>query len=227
MSKASNRIVLFVFPLLFGLREVLLYGTLRWEETIERSFPVAVTSEWEPLRRRRQSAEDGFHEASKADGRETSSFDDLLTSIQRIHAAEIDTTTEDQLEDNNNLTIPDRAPEPRIQVRSYPRRNASFPCFPAEPDWLQYNTVQRQPTHEGLFYVKTHKTASTTVMGITIRLAKKLAERNNEIYHTRFHACKSRFEHWPARLLEYRHRKRDQSFLFAVIREPTKRAISM
>jgi hypothetical protein len=120
------------------------------------------------------------------------------------------------------------SPSSPIRLRSFPRRNTTFPCYEPEANWRSYNTVQREPARQGFFYVKTFKTASTTVMGVTLRIAFKMAERRNQQQpNTTFKPCKVRFEHWPAYLLKYRQRKRDKSFLFAVLREPTQRAISM
>lgn len=115
----------------------------------------------------------------------------------------------------------------RVLVRAFPRRNMGFPCFPNEVNWRGWSTVQRRPAYRGLFYVKTYKTGSTTMMGITMRVAMKMAERYNKLYNTSYEACRARFDHWPAYLLDYRHRERDNSFLFAVLREPTLRAVSM
>lgn len=116
-------------------------------------------------------------------------------------------------------------PSSPVRTRSFPRRNTSFPCYESEDNWRAYDSVQRTSAHQGFFYVKTFKTASTTVMGITIRIALKSWERDNRFPTGK--PCKVRFEHWPAYRLGYRNRKREKSFLFAVLREPTHRAISM
>jgi hypothetical protein len=152
-------------------------------------------------------------ERMKSDSRPKTSFDELLSSLHARYAA--------QLEDKAM----------GIKTRAFPRKdgnpNYTFPCFEPEEHWEMFDTVQRQPAHEGFFYVKTHKTASTTVMGITIRIAKKAAERHNLIQGTNYTPCRVRFEHWPAHMLDYGNRKKDKSFLFAILREPTQRAISM
>jgi hypothetical protein len=95
--------------------------------------------------------------------------------------------------------------------------------LPSELNWKR-RQILRRGAHEGFFYVKTFKTASTTVMGVTIRMALKSAQRHGMTNHR---PCKTRFEHWPAHLLDYQNRTRDKSFLFAVLRDPTMRAISM
>ncbi len=221
MSKAANRIVLFILPLLFGLRELIFCANSQWET---RGLSV---TDWPPTLLRPSTNSRTMVLRPKVFLQ--TSFDLILTSIQRLHAADIDTDDDINHHADTIINIEHQQEQqiPRVQVRSFPRRNWTLPCFPSEPDWLDFETTQRTPASEGLFYIKTHKTASTTVMGVTIRIAKKLAERNNAQHHTRFHACKARFEPWPARLMDYRFRKRDHSFLFAVLREPTRRAISM
>jgi Galactose-3-O-sulfotransferase len=44
--------------------------------------------------------------------------------------------------------------------------------------------------------------------------------------HTNYRICKARFDHSPAVILQYGNRQRSKSFLWTVLREPTKRAIS-
>lgn len=224
MNKPSNRFVLFLAPLIFGLREFLFYN-IRWEP-IEPLLTTNFVEDYRSSTPRQESAASEpvvlkvteSRSLPRAEGLRKQSSDEkalrsILRSIQRSLAAEIE-LTENVTDDN------------QVRVRAFPPHNP-IPCIEAEPDWTKYDTTQREASHEGLLYVKTHKTGSTTMQGVTARIAIKMAERHNAFYQTTYKACKSRFDHWPAYLLEYRQRKIDESFLFAVLREPTSRAISM
>lgn len=113
-----------------------------------------------------------------------------------------------------------------IQIRSFPKLNGSFPCYPPDQIWKAYKT-QLQPAHKGLFYVRTIETLSTTVQGVAIRIAMKQAERFNRIQNTTYEICKTRFESSPASHLDFGNRNRQKSFLFAFVKEPTVRAVDM
>ena len=115
------------------------------------------------------------------------------------------------------LRLPDIKPR---AFEPWPKANA-FPCL--EPDLMWYRVVvQRSPAHEGLLYVKEMKTGSSTLAGVNLRIAKAAAERLEKPYKL----CKMRFDHTAAWRLEYGQRRRGQSYLWTVLREPTKRAVS-
>lgn len=122
-----------------------------------------------------------------------------------------------------------------VQPRAFPKwpRNVSLPCHP--PDGvMKGGKVLKSPNHrypasEGLFFVKTHKTASSTVAGVTLRVSRRLAQRQGKEYDF----CKTRFGHAQGTqrsstysLYANRTILGGQSLLWAVIREPTQRAIS-
>lgn len=161
-------------------------------------------------------------EESHREQGEGNSFEKLLKSIQTSYASfflDDDQEIEPIQQHVNHTHL-------FIQTRAFPPYQSTFPCFPIENDWKEPET-QHKATRKGLFYVKTYKTASTTVAGVAIRIAVKAAQRQNQQQQTNVSMCKARFEHWPAFRLRYRLRKRDESFLFAIVREPTRRAISM
>jgi hypothetical protein len=98
--------------------------------------------------------------------------------------------------------------------------NGTVPCY--EPDDLmKLSNGYRQPAKDGLLFLKTIKTGGSTATGITMRIAKHTAERNQKKYWI----CRGRWDHqWAIRLLK--ERVRDRSFTWTVIRDPTERAIS-
>jgi Galactose-3-O-sulfotransferase len=108
----------------------------------------------------------------------------------------------------------------RLYPRSFPRWNHHFPCFEPESHWFE-TSVQRTPTREGFFFLKELKAGSSTLSGVHLRISKNMAQR-----HTNYRICKARFDHSPAVILQYGNRQRSKSFLWTVLREPTKRAIS-
>lgn len=108
-----------------------------------------------------------------------------------------------------------------VTPRAFPKWEGNFPCYEPEENWYA-TQIQRSPAHTGLLYMKEMKTGSSTLSGVTLRIAKQVALRTT----TKFKICKARFDHSLAVELDYRNRIRDKSFLFTVIRKPTKRATS-
>lgn len=100
--------------------------------------------------------------------------------------------------------------------------DTAFPCLPPDDKWW-HPLVLRSPAHEGLLFVKEMKTGSSTMAGVTIRIARNMARR---LYNKQFRLCKLRFDHTSASFLDYGNRNKKKSFLFTIIREPTSRAIS-
>jgi hypothetical protein len=97
-----------------------------------------------------------------------------------------------------------------------------FPCFPGEDKW-KTPAVVRSPSRQGFLFVRNMKTGSSTLGGITIRIARSMARKFPQIDTD---LCKVRFDHTPARLLEYGKRDHSKSYLFSFVRDPTKRAVS-
>jgi len=108
-----------------------------------------------------------------------------------------------------------------VKPRVFPRR--SVPCVvPPDEHWWNPQ-VLRTPAHEGLLFVKEMKTGSSTMAGVTIRIARNVARR---LYKGKYRLCKLRFDHTSASKQDYGNRIKEKSFLFTIIREPTSRAIS-
>jgi len=108
-----------------------------------------------------------------------------------------------------------------IKARAYNPwpENRTLPCPPLEPDWI--NKAQQRPTDDGLIFVKTFKTGSSTASGIALRIARNLARRQNKDYDM----CKSRFDHaWASG--RYTNRDPRRSWLWTIVREPTNRVVS-
>jgi hypothetical protein len=119
--------------------------------------------------------------------------------------------------------------------------NHAFPCGPlvqvSDVDWSA-----RSATNEGFFYINQRQIGSTTLSGITARIARNVARRE----HTRTEApsstsvlgggggtkkektnqtvCTTRMI--PLRAKRLRDRNRAQSFLWSVVREPVARLVS-
>jgi hypothetical protein len=108
--------------------------------------------------------------------------------------------------------------------RSFPKWNYKLKdmCVSPDADWWSVET-QRTPAKEGILFVKEMKTGSSTLAGVTIRIARALARRHHP---GRFRLCNLRFDHCPAYRMEYKNRIKERSFLWTVLRDPTKRAIS-
>ena len=109
--------------------------------------------------------------------------------------------------------------------------NRSLPCVPAETNWSTVK-VQISPTQEGFLFVKPYKVGGSTAAGVNIRLARNVAQRqwtNGTVSlpsGTTTEICKNRYDHAQVRTQQYHIRNRMKSFLWSIIRDPTKRAIS-
>jgi hypothetical protein len=106
---------------------------------------------------------------------------------------------------------------PDDHIRVFPTRE--FPCFQAEDNWNTLS-VQQSPASQGFLYVKARKASSSTLAGVAIRVARRIAKTR------KMDMCKTRFNHPMASKLAYGKRNRQESFLWSVIREPSRRFMS-
>jgi hypothetical protein len=100
--------------------------------------------------------------------------------------------------------------------RVFPKFEHPFPCFKGEP-----RLMIETPAAEGILFQRPHKTGSTTMVGIVLRLVHNRA-KGKPFNNT----CKHRAIHGTARHYRYQERDRTKSFLFSIIRDPTTRIIS-
>jgi hypothetical protein len=98
--------------------------------------------------------------------------------------------------------------------------NSSLPCL--KPDYpMRQKHGFRQPATNGFLFMKLVKTGGSTAAGVAMRIAKRTAKRENK----KFWICRGRWDHsWAFKMLK--DRRRDESFTWTLLREPTKRAIS-
>eukprot|EP00934_Nitzschia_sp_Nitz4_P001008 Nitzschia sp. Nitz4//scaffold37_size175936//40140//41486//NITZ4_002033-RA/size175936-processed-gene-0.178-mRNA-1//1//CDS//3329549749//1008//frame0 len=98
-----------------------------------------------------------------------------------------------------------------------------LPCFEPGRHWKSVSTM-RSPSRRGFLYVKEMKTGGSTAAGVHLRIARNVAER----YHPEIQQgmCKTRNDHSRAYHLGYVNREKSKSFLWTMLRDPTKRAIS-
>ena len=132
-----------------------------------------------------------------------------------------------------------------IQPRAFPSRPLDkFPCFLEDPKkrWWEVSKNSSSPLQEGFFFLKTHKTGSSTGAGIHLRIAQRVAARKTNKQSmdastrkhgnatlpstTNFPMCRSQFDHSTARKMKYASRRPETSFLWSILRDPTERAIS-
>jgi hypothetical protein len=105
-------------------------------------------------------------------------------------------------------------------ARAFPKwQHIQDLCVPAEPRWW-HPEILRSPAAEGILFVRNMKTASSTLAGVAIRIARRLASGS------KFKMCKVRFDHTPAFQLQYAKRNPQKSFLWSFLRDPTDRAVS-
>jgi len=111
--------------------------------------------------------------------------------------------------------------EEGVIPRAFPVFTEPFPCVEPEKEWGR-TKVLRSPASEGFFFMKEMKTGSSTVAGVSIRIAMNMARRLGKEYEI----CKARFDHTYAYQMEFGKRDRKKSFLWTIIREPNSRAAS-
>jgi len=101
--------------------------------------------------------------------------------------------------------------------RTFPIYPYPFPCV----EWE--GSHSRRPTNQGFLYIKEMKTASSTLAGVTLRIARNVAKRRrNDTKNLTM--CRARFFHMRARKFQFR--LRNQSFLWSMVREPNARMLS-
>lgn len=74
---------------------------------------------------------------------------------------------------------------------------------------------------KGLLFLKTFKTASSTAVGVHLRISRNIATRLNKT----FQFCDTKFTHGAAKD-KFPNRDRDHSFLWTILRDPTARLTS-
>jgi hypothetical protein len=93
-----------------------------------------------------------------------------------------------------------------------------LPCFEPGDDWDSY---EASPSRTGFLYPKPMKTGGSTASGVFLRMARAIARKE----HKRYDICRARFQHGKAYKL-FKDRKREKSFLWSILRDPTSRAVS-
>ena len=101
--------------------------------------------------------------------------------------------------------------------RTFPIYPYPFPCV----EWE--GSHSRRPTNQGFLYIKEMKTASSTLAGVTLRIARNVAKRRRNDTNN-LTMCRARFFHMRARKFQFR--LRNQSFLWSMVREPNARMLS-
>ena len=107
--------------------------------------------------------------------------------------------------------------------RVYPKFDYPFPCFQGEPILMR-----ETPAARGILFQRPHKTGSTTMVGIILRLVHNRAKmhQGEAKFGKKFDKCKHRTMHGKAKNYQYGKRDLSKSFLFSIIRDPTARTIS-
>ena len=113
-----------------------------------------------------------------------------------------------------------------------PWKNATtqpLPCI-LEPIKSYMKEPKDKPSTKGLLFVRIPKTGSSTVIGVAARIANSLGKAlNNDTNEQK--ACRLRMSHEWSNILKstlggLQARDKEQSFLFTIVRDPAKRALS-
>jgi Sulfotransferase family len=149
------------------------------------------------------------------------------------------TTCDKRTRSTSNVSS--RRPPPRA-FSTWNKFTRTLPCPPAEDDWMSPK-LQHRPARTGILYVKVPKTGSSTGSSVNLRLASRIyrkvvaaapasaSEDGNRTQESssssqRMRACRNRFMHAPACVMEYGQRDTTQSVLWSVVRDPTDRVVS-
>ncbi|CAB9516924.1 expressed unknown protein [Seminavis robusta] len=184
----------------------------------------------------------------KMESKEDISFSPLSPSSSAAIAAiqDVDDSIIKQPADARIKTVvppPAIKPMMKLQPRVYPRRSRdTFPCFLDDNSNSSKSHEWRNPppaaapVQEGFFFLKTHKTGSSTSAGVHIRIARNMATYQTQRWNkttttapssfstTSF--CRAQFDHSTARKMNYGQRSKSRSFLWTILREPNQRAKS-
>lgn len=135
---------------------------------------------------------------------------------------------------NQNKHKEDRSPQysfETIPSRTWKIYEHPFPCYPPGED--ERNALMATtPAHEGILFQRPEKVGSTTFNNVLLRLVhNRAAEKlktgkvNATLWKTPVR-CKHRAMHGMSVGLDYKNRDKKKSFLFSLVRDPTKRIIS-
>ena len=104
--------------------------------------------------------------------------------------------------------------------------NRPLPCSPTELDRNEHTVSKRRGTDTGFLFLKPFKTGSSSSAGIHLRIARNVARRQDFADNV---TCKAIFDHgpqpFPAHSM-FSNRTAENTFLWTVIREPSKRVVS-
>jgi Sulfotransferase family len=157
----------------------------------------------------------------------------LLTGIISEHAVSVSNGWESQeAQTFEPLRVRERSAASLIvQPRAFGKRAPDkFPCFPqaSNSTWWKIPPNSSQLPRQGFFFLRTHKTGSSTCVGVHLRIARSMAATSKLSTHGEIpmSMCRVQFEHATARQLQYAERSRENSFLWTAVRDPTQRAIS-
>jgi hypothetical protein len=106
-----------------------------------------------------------------------------------------------------------------IQARAFEPYPHDLPCCAAD-NWTDYR-VLRSPSRKGFIMIKLMKTGGSTAAGINLRIARNVGRR-----YRNGMMCKVRNDHATVRSLQLAQRFQNKSFLWTILRDPTKRITS-
>lgn len=110
---------------------------------------------------------------------------------------------------------------PVIPIEHYQKLLRTFSPWPYDTSsWCGKPEDYDRKTQAGLLFVKLQKAASSTMAGITLRIAHRVGMIKNGPDTP----CASRVKHTKANV--YHHRDRTRSFMFSSVRDPTQRVLS-
>lgn len=142
--------------------------------------------------------------------------------LEEMGAASVETQIESQ-QNFKALAVKPRAFDP------WPLDHP-LPCFPPDGVMVEHGPVfvpHDRPVSKGFFFTKTFKTGSSTSAGVNLRIARNVARRR----HADFDFCRARYDHgtpWKFHAATlFGNRTIGESFLWGILRDPTKRAISL
>ena len=78
---------------------------------------------------------------------------------------------------------------------------------------------------KGLLFVKSKKSGSSTVAGVTLRIRDGLSRRLTHLNETAPGNCFAHYNHATASDLRFEKRDPSQSFLWSIVREPAQRTL--
>ena len=157
----------------------------------------------------------------------TDSREGMKATTQQPQSQRNETSIQGKISNNPTVSLASQSNFAIVTWRKHPAgRNFSW-CLPEQAN---AGGDAAAVAASGLLYVKLPKCASSTAMGVTLRIADVIGKTRDVVWRRKTNhsssSCLARYRHGTARHYHYGDRIPSQSFLWSTIRHPSTRTLS-